>query len=506
MAGAEDPTTSFTCEGDPEKDIRAFHKYVKKILKPGVDLETIDWTISESCKISGPQVGTRRNSGKLTPYLKAKGSSTYQYLKPGDHIVCEPVASQYSDRLIFPRTSSTGTHWLSGPESVNDEYRSYDVRPINFYLHLYKDCKVIAAPRVEEQRDGTWKWTTDKKHKTIEAGGRIRMIGDGRAATMGEERKPARVDTFELTGKLNDKLIEYAVNEYTFKVLSAPPKIVLRDRLSTLESGDKSTPIPSHKRVTCKTYEDDPTATIVHRPTFTRSSDSSFILQDGATCNPTKMELSDVNDRLKKYDYGECNVNDNAFKALHIFKDGDKWSFTIGEHDPVTILEGAAIQCTYEDKTRSVPFTEKKWGSPNPGGKLKGMVAINDFLDAHRERGYKCEYTPPKSSSAVVSKRDILDDNDWNYDVHSVLSLAFDDVDHNHYDPLIRGEYNDVSGSGSPLFIGGVVGASSVIIIMVIFCLGLAFGMLIYLGYSQKRALERNWKEAMISDENVNEV
>eukprot|EP01083_Nonionella_stella_P310846 1106170_1 len=54
----------------------------------------------------------------------------------------------------------------------------------------------------------------------------------------------------------------------------------------------------------------------------------------------------------------------------------------------------------------------------------------------------------------------------------------------------IGGEYSDVSGDGSSLLLGGVVGASAVVIIMLIFCLGLAFGMIIYWGYSQKRALD----------------
>eukprot|EP01083_Nonionella_stella_P080433 221078_1 len=72
-----------------------------------------------------------------------------------------------------------------------------------------------------------------------------------------------------------------------------------------------------------------------------------------------------------------------------------------------------------------------------------------------------------------------------------------------HYHPFIRDEfeYNDAFGSGSSLLIGGVVGASSVVIVMLIFCIGLAFGMVIYWGYSQKRALDvkrkkvemRNW-------------
>eukprot|EP01083_Nonionella_stella_P070103 187370_1 len=72
----------------------------------------------------------------------------------------------------------------------------------------------------------------------------------------------------------------------------------------------------------------------------------------------------------------------------------------------------------------------------------------------------------------------------------------------------VYGQDWKVKRSGSPLLIGGVVGASSIIIIMVIFCLGLAFGMVIYWGYSQKRELERKRrKEAIhwIDEENRND-
>eukprot|EP01083_Nonionella_stella_P069729 186088_1 len=81
------------------------------------------------------------------------------------------------------------------------------------------------------------------------------------------------------------------------------------------------------------------------------------------------------------------------------------------------------------------------------------------------------------------------------FEIHSAHSLPFDD--RSHYQQRIGGEYagDDVSGSGSPLLIGGVVGASAVVIIMLIFCLGLAFGMIIYWGYSQKRALDAQKKK-----------
>eukprot|EP01083_Nonionella_stella_P258837 884226_1 len=90
----------------------------------------------------------------------------------------------------------------------------------------------------------------------------------------------------------------------------------------------------------------------------------------------------------------------------------------------------------------------------------------------------------------------VMFDDSFDYqhhgDIHSVHSLPFDD-----YKP----------GSESSLLIGGVVGGSAVVIIMLIFCLGLAFGMIIYWGYSQKRALDvKRQKEEMrwIGDENRN--
>eukprot|EP01083_Nonionella_stella_P186833 685176_1 len=105
------------------------------------------------------------------------------------------------------------------------------------------------------------------------------------------------------------------------------------------------------------------------------------------------------------------------------------------------------------------------------------------------------DFTKPKMYTAPgVSKAMYADYSDY---VH-------------HYEPVIGGEYDDVLGSGSPLLIGGVVGASAVVIIMLIFCLGLAFGMIIYWGYSQKRALDvKRKKEEMrdwIDNENNEEV
>eukprot|EP01083_Nonionella_stella_P159350 519749_1 len=117
-----------------------------------------------------------------------------------------------------------------------------------------------------------------------------------------------------------------------------------------------------------------------------------------------------------------------------------------------------------------------------------------------------------KAKSGYYNELEGLFDDSFDYryhDIHSAHSLPFDD--HSHYQPRISGEYNGVSDSGSSLLIGGVIGASSIVIVMLIFCLGLAFGMVIYWGYSQKRALDvkrnkvemRNW---INDDEDRNEV
>eukprot|EP01083_Nonionella_stella_P105980 305196_1 len=71
-------------------------------------------------------------------------------------------------------------------------------------------------------------------------------------------------------------------------------------------------------------------------------------------------------------------------------------------------------------------------------------------------------------------------------DIHSAHSFQFDDP--NHYDPLIGEQYNNIPRSGSPLLVGGVVGASAIIAILMIFCLDLACGMILYLRCTRKKA------------------
>eukprot|EP01083_Nonionella_stella_P280196 953082_1 len=53
------------------------------------------------------------------------------------------------------------------------------------------------------------------------------------------------------------------------------------------------------------------------------------------------------------------------------------------------------------------------------------------------------------------------------------------------------------------LILGGVIGSGSIVAILVVFCIGLAFGMVICFGYQQKRALEERKKEDWRQDDNV---
>eukprot|EP01083_Nonionella_stella_P140863 432900_1 len=51
------------------------------------------------------------------------------------------------------------------------------------------------------------------------------------------------------------------------------------------------------------------------------------------------------------------------------------------------------------------------------------------------------------------------------------------------------------------LILGGVIGGGSIVAILVVFCVGLAFGMLICFGYQQKKALEERKKEDWRQDD-----
>eukprot|EP01083_Nonionella_stella_P266036 900457_1 len=146
-------------------------------------------------------------------------------------------------------------------------------------------------------------------------------------------------------------------------------------------------------------------------------------------------------------------------------------------------------------------FCEKKWDADK---RSKCDAAWESAIEEDKARRRR-------ANSEYYNELEVFDDS-FRYPHHSHHSLPFDGP--NHYQPFISGEYNDVSGSESSfssLFIGGVVGASAVVIILLVFCLGLVFGMSIYWGYSQKTALDvkrkkvemRNWID---DDEDRNEV
>eukprot|EP01083_Nonionella_stella_P109260 318391_1 len=124
--------------------------------------------------------------------------------------------------------------------------------------------------------------------------------------------------------------------------------------------------------------------------------------------------------------------------------------------------------------------------------------AHNDYENHYDQYGKEFTELQAPNQWQAKAEKEI-----WDYSLES--------DNRNRYHPLIIGEYNDdVSGSGS-LLIGGIVGASTVVIIMLVFCLGVACGMVIYWGYAQKSELEvkrkkeemRNWID---DDEDRNEV
>eukprot|EP01083_Nonionella_stella_P150998 482001_1 len=138
-------------------------------------------------------------------------------------------------------------------------------------------------------------------------------------------------------------------------------------------------------------------------------------------------------------------------------------------------------------------------------------LTSKSLKDAAPGGGSEVEYfgSPPEqdlsaSASAHLSEFNVFDDSFryQHYDgTQSYSSQPF--YDRNQY----PGEYNDASGSGSPMLIGGVVGASAVAVIILIFCIGLACGIVIYWGFTQKMALnEKKEKEEMSWIDNDNEV
>eukprot|EP01083_Nonionella_stella_P056423 148566_1 len=132
-------------------------------------------------------------------------------------------------------------------------------------------------------------------------------------------------------------------------------------------------------------------------------------------------------------------------------------------------------------------------------GATPKIVALSAIEKAKQEVLSK-EYAELRDILSALAKSEyynelnVFDDSlrlNQHYDsIHSSSSLPV--YDRNHFQSLNSGEYHDVSGSS--MLIGGVVGASAVVVIMLIFCVGLACGMLIYWGLSQKKALDEKRK------------
>eukprot|EP01083_Nonionella_stella_P035625 97179_1 len=83
--------------------------------------------------------------------------------------------------------------------------------------------------------------------------------------------------------------------------------------------------------------------------------------------------------------------------------------------------------------------------------------------------------------------------------IETAKAKAFDDsFDYQYYDNVqaehslpVSGDYNDYLNSG-------VLGGAAIVVIFVVFCLGLAFGMVFCWGYTHKKALdEQKRKEKM---------
>eukprot|EP01083_Nonionella_stella_P036030 98307_1 len=135
-------------------------------------------------------------------------------------------------------------------------------------------------------------------------------------------------------------------------------------------------------------------------------------------------------------------LNDNQRKPLQTLQTGILKRFA------QKVLEFAAEYEGTEDYQKTKDVDED--------GKVieYGSTVLNDLL-LEKAKAFEVK---AKARSGYYNQLDAFDDSfRYQYDdIDSAHSFPFDD--HNHYQPLISEKYNDVSGSGSPLLIGGVVG------------------------------------------------
>eukprot|EP01083_Nonionella_stella_P255836 877575_1 len=202
--------------------------------------------------------------------------------------------------------------------------------------------------------------------------------------------------------------------------------------------------------------------------------------------------------RQLRADSTGCAMNPPQIQIGIIYNKGDGFeTYIFQKDDTLKINDDEAFKFNYKEQKFEKRLFEVKndlseaWkeGKVITMGKFKWDP--NEYTSVVRESAHgEVMNDYPGESYTDPLKEHQLTHSDHSHELNGFHSLRI--ADHKHYQPLIRGEYvdTDASGSGSSLIIGGVVGASATVIIVLVFCLGLAFGMIIYGGYSRKRALD----------------
>eukprot|EP01083_Nonionella_stella_P058314 152761_1 len=105
------------------------------------------------------------------------------------------------------------------------------------------------------------------------------------------------------------------------------------------------------------------------------------------------------------------------------------------------------------------------------------------------EGEWKTIKTQPKSEAAAGAHSGYSN----NLDYRSLFDHD-EPINSMHYENEFSLSHVHSNGQGGEyhngLLVGGVIGGGSIVVLLVIFCIGLAFGMIICFGYHQKKALE----------------
>eukprot|EP01083_Nonionella_stella_P148236 468889_1 len=163
-------------------------------------------------------------------------------------------------------------------------------------------------------------------------------------------------------------------------------------------------------------------------------------------------------------------------------------------------------------------FDKKKTLSDktNAHAMLESVVTFQQFPSKYSTKIKNCK--SPDWSAHLFDYNEYNDDNVdlGEYARSDYYNLVFQkrpdfarshgDDDHNDYgDVHILPVIKDVKSGGAyerDLVLGGVIGSSAIIVVLLVFCIGLAFGMVTYWGYTQKKALEKSKDKA--NDEDCN--